>query len=140
MKYFIFLLLIFTTGCANRISYQDIHQAYKYVDLTDGIDRNEVILIAHKEILNRGLGDRVYSFKPIKVEHQYIWDTATGPVYLEGPPSDNFQFDVQDKWVVLFKDRENTYFAGVYPVIPIAIEIDGKTGEVLHIGLHTDEE
>lgn len=125
-------------GCAPKVSYMDIHQAYERVNAADGVSRNEAVLIAQKEILKRGLGDRVYSFRPISVERQYVWFDGEKDVQLYRPPADSFRPDVTDKWVLLFKDKENTYLAGIYPVIPIMIEVDAANGDILHFGLKRD--
>ena len=138
MRYLIILVCLVFIGCAPKVSYKDIYNAYERVDFSDGINRNEAILVAQKEIIKRGLGDRVFSFKPIDVEHQYVWETKGEKIYLQGPPSDGFEFEVDEKWLVLFKDKENTYFFGAYPPIPMYVEIDAKTGDVLHVGLKKD--
>lgn len=142
MKHFPILILCTISlgvfGCAPQVSYMDIHRAYEKVDVSDGVSRTEAVMIAQKEILKRGLGDQVYSFKPIQVERQYVWYNGDEEVRLYKPPAASFQPDIIDKWVLLFKDKDNTYFAGIYPVIPIIIEIDATNGEILHLGLKKD--
>ncbi|MFT5169854.1 MAG: hypothetical protein ACI9E5_000397 [Candidatus Omnitrophota bacterium] len=139
MKWIHVVLIILMVGCAGPMhSYHTVRESFKTVDLSDGVDRGEAVWVSLNTILDKGLGDRLYGLKPLSVKKYYIWDADGEIVELQGPPSAGFKYDVQQKWVVLFKDKENTYFFGLYPVIPFYVELDALTGEVLGWGLKTD--
>ena len=141
MRFLIFILLIFLQGCGSTFSYHDIHEAAKVmVDTSDGVNEDEAILLALRNILNKGLADRLYNLEPYKIYRKYVWIRDGKRIVFMRPPSSTFQFPVQDTWVVLFKDKENTFFFGIYPVIPFYTEVDAGTGEIVEWGLKKEYE
>jgi len=110
------------------------------VDVSDGVNEDEAILLSLRNILNKGLEDRLYNLQPHKIYKKHILIRDGERIVFVRPPSSTFHGATQSMWVVLFKDRENTYLWGLYPVIPFYTEVDAKTGAIVDWGLKKDYE
>lgn len=132
---FCFLLCVTLTSCAPfryaSFSHQDILISAAHINISDGIDQDEAILLALRLILQKGLADRLYSLEPFKIDKKMIWNKDGEEVLLEEPVSVYFQFPVRTVWTVYFRDKKGSWFWGLYPVIPFIVEIDKDTGEIL---------
>ena len=136
MRCLLFFILLGFLGCATSTqNYSEIWSRVKSIDVSDGVEKQEAVLIALRHAINKGYIDRLYDFNPIKVEKRYLWYKGDEIIYLIGPPTKGFQFQIEERWKVFFKDREHTYLFGAYPVVPFYVEINGKTGDVLNWGL-----
>lgn len=143
MKHALILILLLTliVGCSYPIvSYKDIRLAAQEVYLEDGVDEREAVLLAQNEIVMRGLGDRLYSLKPMGVEKR-LTATIDGEVYkLAVAPEGKTEFSVHKVWVVLFRDKEESRLWGIYPVRPFVAQVDMESGEVVRLGFDVDTE
>ena len=138
----ILLYLIFGfSGCATfeDVSYRSVKNKMDLLDLSNGVNDQEAIVLAQHFIISKGMGDRLYTLKPISAEKKNVWQSLEGRVEFYIPPGDDFQGEVQQYWMVLFRDKEGSQFFGHYPVIPFYVKVDAKSGEIIRWGLKTDD-
>ena len=142
LKIHVFLfLVVFITGCASfeNVRYQDVFQNYKNVESNNGISTDEAITIAQYYLIKKGLDDRVYTLKPIGIEKWIQWEKDGAYIRLMDPPSPTFEHPLIYSWIVLFRDTKGSQFWGHYPVIPLYVEVDMRTGEVRSWGEYNDK-
>ena len=140
MNLFLILFGILFVGCApfGTVSYLEIRRAAFRIDRSNGIDQQEAIILAQKAIIDKGLGDRLYSLKPIGLEKKIVWNKDGKEILIVDPPSETFQFDLKKTWIVLFRDRKGSQLWGLYPVIPFYVEVNLETGDIERWGLKKD--
>lgn len=133
--------IVFLPGCASfeQVSYQSIKNKLPLIDLANGVNDQEAIVLAQNFIISKGLGDRLYTLKPIGVERKNVWISDEGSVEFYVPPGDDFKGKLEEYWFVLFRDKKGSQLFGCYPVIPFYVKVDAKNGEVMKWGLKTDE-
>jgi hypothetical protein len=139
-KIYLIIACLICTGCASfeQVSFSSIKNKMSLVETSNGINDQEAIVLAQNFIISKGLADRLYSLKPVGVEKKNVWKSAEGRVEFYVPPGEDFQPDLQEYWMVLFRDKEGSQFFGHYAVIPFYVKINAKTGEVIRWGLKTD--
>ncbi len=132
----IFLVFcIFVSGCTHSFPrYRDIMQSAAMVNKSDGIDEKEAVLLAQNMIVKKGLTDRLFSLKPYRVQKKVTWNKNGEIIEFVRPPED-FAYELQETWVVQFRDREGSFFHGLYPIMPFYVNVDAKNGDILKWGL-----
>ncbi|MCA9409123.1 MAG: hypothetical protein KC733_10565 [Candidatus Omnitrophica bacterium] len=129
-------MIFLFNGCAYKsINYQAIRQLSAKINAVDGIDANEAILLAQNHIINKGMGDRLYSLKPINVKYAEKWFKDGIEVEFAIAPRDRTGITVERWWEILFRDREGSQLWGIYPVIPFYVHVDADTGVIKGWGL-----
>ncbi len=133
-------VIFFSTGCATfeDVSYRSIKNKMALVELSNGVNDQEAIVLAQNCIISKGLGDRLYTLKPLSAEKKNVWKSPEGMVEFYIPPGDDFQGEVEQYWMVLFRDKKGSQLFGHYPVIPFYVKVDANSGEILQWGLKTD--
>ncbi len=145
MKFLQIIILFYITflfiGCTTfeDVSYRSIKNKIAFLDLSNGVNDQEAIVLAQNFIISKGMGDRLYTLKPISAEKKNVWQSPEGWVEFYIPPGDDFQEEVQQYWMVLFRDKEGSQFFGHYPVIPFYVKVDAKSGDIIRWGLKTDD-
>lgn len=138
----ILLCVLFgVVGCTTfeDISYRGIKNKMALLDLSNGVNDQEAIVLAQHFIISKGLGGRLYTLKPVSAEKKNVWESPEGRVEFYIPPGDDFQGEVQQYWMVLFRDKKGSQFFGHYPVIPFYVKVDAASGEIIRWGLKTDD-
>lgn len=140
-SFILFYAIFLIAGCATfeDISYHSIKNKMALLDLSNGVNDQEAIVLAQNFIISKGLGDRLYTLKPLGVEKKNVWQSPEGRVEFYIPPGDDFKGEVQPYWMVLFRDKKGSQFFGHYPVIPFYVKVDAKSGDVIRWGLKTDD-
>lgn len=130
------LTVVLLTGCmaTPQKNYRQIMQDAAMVNRQDGVSQEEAILLAQNMIVKRGRADQLYSLKPFKVHKRLVWDKGDEEIEFVIPPRE-FAHALEESWRVLFKDRQGSFFHGLYPIMPFYVDIDAKSGEVLRWGL-----
>lgn len=126
-------LLLCCTGCAS-LSHQDVHNAARWVNRTDGITQAEAVVLAQQFILDKGLADQLYTLKPFRVQHKHVWMRDGKQVEMVEVSTD-FVPKVKSFWVVLFRNRQGSLFWGAYPVMPFYVTIGAHYGDVQDWGV-----
>jgi len=136
----LFVLFLYLSGCATfeSVSYQDVRQKSQKINAEDGISREEAIVLAQHVIINKGLGDRLYTLKPFDVDHDVVYSKNGHKFRFVILPENLLAYSKSSTWKVLFRDREGSQMWGMYPVIPFYVEVNGESGEILRWGLKTD--
>ena len=132
-----FLAILIFGGCTHQLhkTYRQIMQDAAMVNTSDGVTKEEAVLLAQNAVVKKALGSRLHSLKPYKIEKKVVWRRDNGdPVEFIVPPK-NFAHELEETWRVLFKDRRGSFAGGFYPILPFYVDIDAKTGETLKWGL-----
>ncbi len=140
-NFFIVMGCCVLAGCASfeQVSFSSVKNKMSLVDKSNGINDQEAIVLAQNLIISKGLADRLYTLKPVGVEKKNVWQSPEGRVDFYVPPGEDFKQELQEYWLVLFRDKEGSQFFGHYAVIPFYVKIDAKTGEIIRWGLRTDD-
>jgi len=91
MKTIIILACFIVIGCAStfpEVNKQEINNQMKLVSVSDGVDRDEAVIIAKNHMVNNG--------------YDYDWNVVN-PKAIE---------DVGDKWAITFSPLENGWGSG----------------------------
>ncbi len=135
----VILVLSLLGGCSYpSISYRKIERNMVKVNFANGINKLEAPILAQNFILYRGMGDRLYTLKPIGQKQFVRWFKEGEEIEFAIPPQDTTGYDVEITWEVYFRDREGSFFWGRYPVMPFYVELDAQSGKVLSWGLKRD--
>ncbi|MBZ0166130.1 MAG: hypothetical protein K8I00_04925 [Candidatus Omnitrophica bacterium] len=106
------------------------------VNVEDGVDRVEAILLAQDFIIRQSLYDRLGSLDPYRMERRSTWYRNGQPRVYAVLPKDQSGLVLRRTWTLLFKDRRHTLL-GIFPVAPFHVVIDQDSGEVLNWGMKT---
>lgn len=146
MYIFLIVVMLIGGGCETfmppkeRLSHREIKQLAQDVDVSDGVVEREAILLAQKFLIDKELDARIYSMEPIEVDMRMYWlDDEGNERKVVYPPSPTFKPHMYKIWTILFKDAENTYLGGIYPVIPFFVDVNAENGGIMDWGLKKDD-
>lgn len=124
------------TGCSPVLDHASIKDLARTVNVDDGVDRVEAILLAQNFIIRQSLYDRLCSLDPYRMERRSTWYRNGQPRVYAVLPKDQSGLVLRRTWTLLFKDRRHTLL-GIFPVAPFHVVIDQDSGEVLNWGMKT---
>jgi hypothetical protein len=132
------MLSLMTTGCSmmSKVTPSDIRANHSRVNVDDGVNKAEAIVIAQMYLLSRGDDDRILDWRPYRVFPEFLWHKDNGDVVeLATFPSPTFQGTLTQRWIVYFKDRHHTVGLGTLPYKPLFVEVDMISGDVFKSGI-----
>ena len=140
-QYCLILVVVFLAGCAHnrsiRAQYEAVRQMVSEVTIEDGINEAEANLLAQNFILEKALDDRLESIRPYRIIKEITWLKGDERIKIVGKPSPNFKGELEKKWILLFKDKNNTLFR-FFPMVPFVIEVNAESGAIMKWGLHSE--
>jgi len=135
LKKFLIIFAVVLVGCTHTLSHREIRELAPTVDIVDGVDRIEAIIIAQNFMLRNGLYDRLRSLEPYRVINDTVWYKDGEEIEYVIAPRDRTGVDIQRTWTLYFKDKRNTWLFGAFPVVPYRVIIDAGSGQVINWGL-----
>lgn len=127
------LLIFFLAGCAHKpVSYHDILEKASEINRAYGVTQEEAVILAQEFLIGKSLRYRLYSFTPYKVARRVYFLKDGKEIDFVSRPAKNFQLPTIDSWSVYFKDKEGSLLWGWWPIKPLVVEVDAKTGQIIN--------
>lgn len=136
MKKYQFLILFALIGCTPVLDHSMIKELAGTVNLVDGVDRVEAVLLAQDFIIRRSLYDRLVSLDPYRATKKSVVYNNGQPKIYAVLPKDRTGVELKRTWTLLFKDKRHTVL-GFFSIAPFHVVIDADTGEILNWGMKT---
>lgn len=127
----ILISVLLLSSCAYpKVSHHLIRESAKTVNVSDGVQEYEAILLAQMHIINKGIGDRLYTLKPFKTKKIYYWMNHGKRIDFVTPPANSFDHPVYQDWEIYFRERNGSFFFGHYPVMPLVVVVNALDGSI----------